>query len=85
MIGMLPDRVVAKRSVEKAAGRGKTSTTTGRWQDKRAHIVRRSVGWFSGHFACAPHIVHAWHTVRCELRAADFRHFSHSVERFHGR
>jgi hypothetical protein len=64
---------------------GATGTTTARWQDKRAHIARRSVGWFSWAFFRAPHIVSLWRNVCHAFNLPDLLRFPHIAERCHGR
>ena len=59
--------------------------TTDRWQDKRAHIARRSVGCFAWIFWRVPHIAGPWRNVRGPLKGLCLRGFSHIAERCHGR
>lgn len=64
---------------------GAAGPTTDRWQDKRAHLARRSVGCFCGIFLDAPHIVRHRRNVRQALYFPDLQGFPHIAERCHGR
>ena len=64
---------------------GAAGPTTARWQDKRAHIVRQSVGCFAWIFWRVPHIAQPWRNVRRPLKCPCLRGFSHLAERSHGR
>lgn len=64
---------------------GAAGPTTDRWQDKRAHIARRSVGCFCVVFWRVPHIVQLHRNVRRVLYFPDLLGFLHIAERCHGR
>lgn len=78
-------RVLSWSGVLPSARVGAASTTTDRWQDKRAHIARRSVGCFVWIFWHIPHIVPLHLNVRRALNFRDFLPFPHIAERCHGR
>ena len=78
-------RMIAGSGVSWSARRGVAGTTTDRWQDKRAHIARRSVGCFCGIFLDAPHIVRLCRNVRRAFNILDLLGFPHIAERCHGR
>ncbi len=48
---------------------------TGRWQDKTAHIARRSRRCFCWDFRCAPHIAWLCRNVRNRFKAFFLRDF----------
>ena len=73
--------MISGSGVSWRAGVGAAGTTTDRWQDKRAHIARRSVGCFCGIFLDAPHIVRLCSNVRRALNCPDFLPFPHIAER----
>ena len=60
-------------------------STTGRWQDKRAHIVLRSVGCFCWHFWRFPHRVTLGGNVRRTRKPLQFQGLSHIVGPRYGR
>ena len=79
------DRMISGSGVSWRAGVGAAGTTTDRWQDKRAHIARRSVGCFAWIFWRVPHIAGPWRNVRGPLKGLCLRGSSHIAERSHGR
>ena len=78
-------RMISGSGVTWSARRIAAGTTTDRWQDKRAHIARRSVGCFCGVFWRVPHIVRLCSNVRRVLNIPDSRGFLHVAEQCHGR
>ena len=60
-------------------------TATEGWQDKRAHIVRRSGGCFCKRFWRAPHIAVLIGNVRLTPNCLYQRDFSHIAALRHGR
>lgn len=65
-------------------GRG-AGKTTARWQDKRAHIVRRSGGCFCRIFQRAAHIATLARNVRRKPKALHPFELSHFAGLRHGR
>ncbi len=78
-------RMIADSGVSWSARGGAAGTTTDRWQDKRAHVVRRSVGCFVWIFWRIPHIVRLCRNVRRAFNILDLLGFPHIAERCHGR
>ena len=78
-------RMIADSGVSWSARGGAAGTTTDRWQDKRAHVVRRSVGCFVWIFWRVPHIVRPRRNVCRALNFPALQGFSHIAERRHGR
>ena len=68
----------------RAQGR-EAGTTTARWQDKRAHIVRRSGGWFCWVFWRAAHLAMLSRNVRRKAKPLYLRDVSHIAGPRHGR
>ena len=56
-----------------------------RWQDKRPHIARRSVGCFFRIFRRVPHVAAFLRNVRQMPKALYLRPLFHIAERHHGR
>lgn len=71
-------------AVWRAEGREAVKTTA-RWQDKRAHIVRRLGGCFSWVFSRASHIATLARNVRRKPNALHVLDLSHIASRRHGR
>ena len=78
-------RALSWSGVLPSARVGAASTATDRWQDKRAHIARRSVGCFVWIFWRVPHIVPLHRNVRIALNLLDFPPFSHIAGQRDGR
>lgn len=56
-----------------------TANRTGRWQDKRAHIARRSSGWFYWFFRRLSHFAVTVRNVRQLPKVLYLRCFFHIV------
>jgi len=76
--------LACSRVVRRAQGRG-AGTTTERWQDKRAHIVRRSGGWFCCVFRRVAHLAALLANVQCKPNTLLLFDLSHIAGPRHGR
>lgn len=85
MTGSVANRVPSCAGVVWSASAVGAGATTGRWQDKTAHIARRSVGCFCWAFHWFPHIAAMRRNVRPPFNSLDFRHLSHIAGLRHGR
>lgn len=79
------NRTISGSDAAWRAGRRGKRTTTARWQDKSAHIARRSGGWFCWVFWLVLHIA----ALRCNVRRRPnplyLRCLSHIATCCHGR
>jgi hypothetical protein len=78
-------RIPSCSSVSWGAQGAEAGNTTGRWQDKRPHIARRSGGCFCKRFWRAPHIVAPMCNVRLTLKALYRHDLSHIAGSRRGR
>ena len=78
-------RMLSGSGVSWRVRRGVAGTTTDRWQDKRAHIARRSVGCFVWIFWRVPHIAQPRRNVRRAFNAPDLLYLPHIAGRCDGR
>ena len=85
MTGSAAIRVPSWPGVLWSASAVGAGATTGGWQDKTAHIARRSVGCFCWAFHWFPHIAAIGRTLRATFKSLDLRHLSHIVGPRHGR
>lgn len=85
MSSPVPDRTIACSSASWCALRVEAGNTTGRWQDKRAHIVRRLGGCFSWIFSRAAHIATLARNVRLSPKTLHLFDLLHIAGRRHGR
>ena len=85
MSDQVPDRTIAGSGVSWGALEVEAGNTTGRWQDKRPHIARRSGGCFCKRFWRAPHIAVLIGNVRLTPNCLYQRDFSHIAGSRHGR
>ena len=80
-----PIRIPSYSCVPWRAWRVEAGTTTGRWRDKKAHGVLRSVGCFCLGFRRVPHRAALSRTVRCAPIFLISLFLSHRAGFRHGR
>jgi hypothetical protein len=85
MSASVPNRTMAGPGVLWSAQMWRTSETTDRWQDKRAHIALRSVGCFCLDFSGISHLPAFAGNVRRRCKYLCIMAFTHIAGARHAR